>query len=230
MESSPAAFFHVLKDCGALRVIFPEIDNLFGVPQPPKYHPEIDTGVHALLALEQAARLSNKPEVRFAALMHDLGKALSPKADLPHHYGHESAGLPLLAALCKRLRAPTTYQSLAMLVMRYHTHCHKIGELRPGTAVDLLTELGAFKPHHNTLPDFVLACEADAKGRTGLESQAYPQGAYLQTLADAALAVNMAGVLAQGLQGAAIGEAIRRLRIEAVAAIIKNNPYPTTAH
>jgi tRNA nucleotidyltransferase (CCA-adding enzyme) len=230
MEPVPSAFFHVLKDCGALGVIFPEIHNLFGVPQPPKYHPEIDTGVHALMALEQAAKLSNKPEVRFAALVHDLGKALSPKENLPHHYGHESAGVPLLETLCVRLRVPSVYKSLALLVMRYHTHCHKIGELRSATAVDLLTELGAFKPHHNRLPDFVLACEADAKGRTGLENRPYPQGAYLQALALAAVSANTDCVHNQGLQGAAIGEAIRRLRIEAVAAIIKNNPYQQTRH
>lgn len=221
-EKSPSAFFEVLKDCGALAKIFPEIDNLFGVPQPPKYHPEIDTGVHVLMALEQAALLTLKPEVRFAAVMHDLGKGLSPKEDLPHHRGHERSGLPLLENLCQRLRVPTAFKSLAMLVMQYHTHCHKAFEMRPGTVADLLTSLGAFKLHHNHLQDFLLACEADAKGRAGLENQPYPQAAYLLTLAQAGAEVDTQQVIADGLQGAEIGEAVRRLRIQAITDKMKS--------
>ena len=222
-EASPSAFFYVLKDCGALEKIFPEIFNLFGVIQPEKHHPEIDTGVHTMMSLEQAALLSKKPEIRFAALVHDLGKALSPKDNLPHHYGHEVKGLPVLNELCRRLRAPASFQSLARLVMQYHTHCHKAAELKPATLVDLLIALGAFKAHHNNLPDFVLACEADAKGRTGLENRPYPQAGYLLKIAQAAASVPAEAVLNNGLQGAEIGEAIRRLRIEAVNAMIKNN-------
>ena len=220
-EPSPSSFFYILKDCGALKKIFPEIFGLFGVIQPEKYHPEIDTGIHAMMSLEQAALLSEKPEVRFAALVHDLGKALSPKENLPHHYGHEAKGLPVLDAFCRRLRVPASFRSLAMLVMRYHTHCHKAMELKPGTLVDLLTALGAFKPHHNHLPDFVLACEADAKGRTGLENRPYPQAAYLLKMAQTAASVSAESVLNKEFQGAEIGEAIRRLRIEAVNAMIK---------
>jgi tRNA nucleotidyltransferase (CCA-adding enzyme) len=215
-EPNPSAFFYALKDCGALAKIFPEIDALFGVPQPEQYHPEIDTGVHCLMALEQAALLSTKTEVRFAALVHDLGKALSPKEDLPHHRGHESAGLPVLEKLCARLRVPNAYKSLAANVMKYHTHCHKAMELRMGTLTDLLATLGTHK-QHNQFAEFLLACEADAKGRTGLENRPYPQADRLRAAARAIAAVDVSSVLTGELQGALIGEAIRQLRIKAVA-------------
>ena len=219
-ETAPSAFFYTLMDCGALEHIFPEIYKLFGVPQPPKYHPEIDTGVHSMMCLEQAALLSSKPEVRFAALVHDLGKALSPKDNLPHHYGHETKGLPVLEALCNRLRIPNAFKTLAMHVMQFHTHCHKVAELKPSTLVDLLSALGVFKSH-NQLAEFLLACEADAKGRTGLENKPYPQAVYLQTVAKTAASVDTSALMSGGLQGAEIGEAIRRLRIQAIADITK---------
>lgn len=218
IEPSPSAFFYILKDCEALQVIFPEIFNLFGVPQPAKYHPEIDTGIHVMMVLEQAALLSSKAVVRFAALMHDLGKALSPKDNLPHHHGHETVGLPVLDALCKRLRAPNNFRSLAAQVMRYHTHSHKAKELKPASVVDLLIALNAFKPT-GQLSDFLLACEADAKGRTGLENQPYPQATYLQKLAEAAKTINAAQV-PDKFTGEQIGVELRRLRIEAVRALM----------
>lgn len=221
-EPNPSAFFYALKDCGALAKIFPEIDNLFGVPQPALHHPEIDTGVHVLMALEQAARLSNNPEVRFAALVHDLGKALSPKETLPHHHGHEIAGLPLLAQLCTRLRVPKTYKTLAAHVMEYHTHCHKGMELRAGTLTDLLTTLGVHKQHHK-LEEFLLACEADARGRTGFEHRPYPQAERLRIAAKAIANVDISSALTGDLQGEMIAEAIRRLRIKAVLDVI-NTP------
>ncbi|NOU22304.1 MAG: multifunctional CCA addition/repair protein [Methyloglobulus sp.] len=219
-ERSPSAFFYTLMGCGALEKIFPEIYHLFGVPQPEKYHPEIDTGIHAMMCLEQAVLLSTKPEVRFAALVHDLGKALSPKDNLPHHYGHETKGLPVLEALCSRLRVPNAFRSLALHVMQYHTHCHKVTELKPSTLVDLLSTLGAFK-QYNHLPEFLLACEADAKGRTGLENKPYPQVAYMLTAVKAAALVDTSSLMNGDLQGAEIGEAIRQLRIQAVADITK---------
>jgi tRNA nucleotidyltransferase (CCA-adding enzyme) len=217
-ETSPSAFFHTLMDCGALEKIFPEIYALFGVPQPEKYHPEIDTGIHTMMSLEQAALLTPKPEVRFAALVHDLGKALSPKDNLPHHYGHETKGLSVLEALCNRLRVPNAFKSLALHVMQYHTHCHKVRELKPSTLVDLLSTLGAFK-QPNQLPEFALACEADAKGRTGLENNPYPQAAYLLKAAQIAMSVDTAVATGGRLQGVQIGAAIRRLRIQAIADI-----------
>jgi len=217
-EPTPAAFFHTLRDCNALARILPELENLFGVPQPERYHPEIDTGIHSLLSLEQAALLSPKTEVRFAALVHDLGKALSPKEHWPHHHGHERNGLPVLEQLCSRLRVPNAFKTLALQVMHYHTHSHRVSELRASTLTDMLANLGAFKAN-NTLDDFLLACEADAKGRTGLEHVAYPQADFIKRAAIAAANVDTHPVLQSGLKGEKIGEAIRRLRIQAVAGI-----------
>ena len=217
-EPAPAKFFQTLIDCDALAVIFPELHALFGVPQPAKYHPEIDTGIHALLCLEQAALLSPKPEVRFSALTHDLGKALSPKDNLPHHYNHEVKGLPVLDQLCERLRVPNKFKSLALNVMRHHTHAHKCMDLKPATLIDVLTELGVFRPH-NQFQEFLLACEADARGRTSLENEPYPQAGYLREAAAIAQGVTSADVMNDNLQGAKIGEVIRHLRIEAIAAL-----------
>jgi tRNA nucleotidyltransferase (CCA-adding enzyme) len=220
-EKSPSAFFYTLKDCAALDKIFPEINSLFGVPQPEKHHPEIDTGIHAMLCLEQAALLSPNPEVRFAALVHDLGKGISPKANWPHHHGHETKGLPILEQMCGRLRVPNAFKALAMQVMQYHTHCHRALELRALTITDMLAALGAYKPT-NKLPEFLLACEADAKGRTGFENILYPQAELLSGAAKAAASVDTASILNSSLKGAQIGEAIRRLRIKAVSEFIKS--------
>ncbi len=219
-EKSPSAFFYTLKACAALDKIFPEIQCLFGVPQPERYHPEIDTGIHAMLCLEQAALLSASPEVRFAALVHDLGKGVTPKTNWPHHYGHETLGLPVLEQLCMRLRVPNSFKTLAMQVMRYHTHCHRAFELRASTLTDMLAALGAFKPKHK-LPEFLQACEADAKGRTGLENTRYPQAELLSGAARTAASVDTSSILNDELKGSHIGEAIRRLRIKAVAEFIK---------
>ncbi len=215
-EQTPAAFFYTLKSCGALAKIFPELQQLFGVPQPEKHHPEIDTGLHSLLCLEQAVLLSPKPEVRFAALVHDLGKGISPPENWPHHYGHETKGLPILENMCGRLRVPNAFKSLALQVMQYHTHCHKAFDLRAATLVDVLAALGVFKAEAK-FADFLLACEADARGRTGFEQIAYPQAERMKIAAQAAASVDSAAIIAQGLQGAKIGEALRRLRIKAVA-------------
>ncbi len=216
-EATPAAFFQVLRDCGALKVIFPEIDALFGVPQPEKYHPEVDTGIHCLLVLEQAAQLSAKPEVRLAALLHDLGKAATPQEHWPSHHGHERKGLPILERLCERLRVPKVYKSLCQQVMEFHSHSHKAFELRADTVVELLQHMGVFK-HENQLEEFLLACEADARGRTGLEDRLYPQVDYLRAACKVAQAVDVGEVLSGELQGAQIGEAIRLLRVRAVSA------------
>jgi tRNA nucleotidyltransferase (CCA-adding enzyme) len=218
-EQTPSAFFHTLKDCTALEKIFPEINCLFGVPQPEKHHPEIDTGLHSMLCLEQAAQLSASPEVRFAALVHDLGKGLTPKELWPHHYGHEKNGLHALEMLCGRLRVPNAFKALAIHVMQYHTHCHKAFELRASTLTDALGVLGAFKAN-NTLHEFLLACEADAKGRTGFEHTSYPQAEMIKLAAKAAASVDTSVILSSELEGAKIGEAIRRLRIKAVADVI----------
>lgn len=214
-ETTPAAFFQTLMECGALAVIFPEIHALFGVPQPPKYHPEVDTGVHSLMSLTQAAKLSGKPEVRLAALLHDLGKALTDPQKWPSHHGHERKGLPVLERFCQRLRVPKAYKTLCAQVMEYHTHCHRAYELRGDTLVDMLQTIGAFKPD-NHLEDFLAACEADARGRTGFEDVEYPQADYLAKAARTALGVDTRQVLQDNLRGAQIGAAIQKLRSQAV--------------
>lgn len=219
MEDLPSIFFSVLRECGALARLFPEIDALFGVPQPPVHHPEIDTGVHTLLVLDQAARLSADPVVRFAALTHDLGKALTDPADWPRHHGHEKRGLPVLARLCDRLKAPNVYRRLAEQVMRYHGHAHRALELRPSTLVDLLQRLDAYR-QKDTLERFLLACEADARGRPGFEQRAYPQAARLATAHRAALTAAVQPLLAQGHRGEALGQALRLERIRRVRAAI----------
>jgi tRNA nucleotidyltransferase (CCA-adding enzyme) len=196
-------------------VIFPEIDALFGVPQPEKYHPEIDTGVHTLMTLAQAAKLSAKVEVRLAALLHDLGKALTPRQRWPSHHGHEQLGLPVLEQFCKRVRVPKNYKSLCLLVMQYHTHCHRSLELRADTLTDLLQAVFAYK-YPERLEDFILACEADARGRTGLEERSYAQADYLRQVAQAAIVIDAEPILNSRLQGAEIGVAIRKLRIAAI--------------
>ncbi|MDI1229963.1 MAG: multifunctional CCA addition/repair protein [Methylobacter sp.] len=225
-EKSPSAFFYTLKACAALDKIFPEIQCLFGVPQPEHYHPEIDTGIHVMLCLEQAALLSASPEVRFAALVHDLGKGVTPRTNWPHHYGHETQGLRILEQLCMRLRVPNSFKTLAMQVMQYHTHCHRVFELRASTITDMLAALGAYKPRHK-LSEFLQACEADAKGRTGFENTPYPQAELLSGAAKAAASVDTSSILNGELKGSHIGEAIRRLRIKAVAEFIKAESAPT---
>lgn len=218
-EKTPAAFFYTLRECDALATIFPEINQLFGVPQPEKHHPEIDTGIHSLLCLEQAAKLSSRAEVRLAALLHDLGKAMTDPEKWPSHHGHEKLGLAVLDRFCMRLRIPKKFKTLACHTMRYHTHCHRVFELRASTLTDMLGHLGAFKSATSVEP-FLLACEADARGRTGFENRAYPQSAYLCKAAQAAFSVDTSAILNSDLQGSKIGDAIRRLRISAVSRVL----------
>jgi tRNA nucleotidyltransferase (CCA-adding enzyme) len=214
-EPTPTAFFTILKECQALERIFPEIQALFGVPQPAQHHPEIDSGIHSLMCLEQAATLSAKPQVRLAALLHDLGKAITPKDILPHHYGHEKKGLPILERFCQRLRVPNEFKTLAAQVMEYHTHCHTVLQLRPSTLTDMFLALGAFKKGYD-IEDFLLSCEADAKGRLGKQQDAYPQADYLRKAWQAAHQIDTQAVLASDKRGAQIGAAIRQLRVDAI--------------
>lgn len=216
-ERSPTEFFRVLRECGALPVLLPEIERLFGIPQPEKHHPEIDTGVHTLMVLEQAAKLTDDVKVRFAALTHDLGKALTPKENWPHHYNHEELGQPALENLCQRLRVPGNYARLARQVMRYHGRCHRVFEIRASTLVDTLQSLNAFRKD-TTLQPFVLACEADARGRTGFESREYPQADFFLEAQSAALSVQAAPLIEQGLENEAIGQKLREMRISEVKA------------
>ena len=219
-EKRPARFFEVLREVGALARIFPELDALFGVPQRPEYHPEIDTGVHTLLVLEQAARLSPEPRVRFAALLHDLGKGTTPQAEWPKHIGHAERSVDLVRALCKRLRVPNEYRDLALHVARFHGSMHRIGELRDATLLDTLEALDVFR-RPERIEQFVLACEADFRGRTGYEDRPYPQAEAFRHACAAARAVDTAGIAA-GRSGPQVGEAIRAARVAAIRAVRAN--------
>lgn len=219
-ERTPVKFFEVLRDCGALAKLFPEVEALFGVPQPEQHHPEIDTGVHTFMVLTVAARLSPEPMVRFAALTHDLGKGTTPKAQWPKHIGHEERGVALVRALCQRFRVPNDYRDLAVLVSRFHLHCHRALELRPSTLLETLEGLDVFR-RPERLEQFLLACEADFRGRTGYEERPYPQVERFRHAFEAARAVDAAGIAAAVTQsgGKDIGEKIRQARITAVGAV-----------
>jgi tRNA nucleotidyltransferase (CCA-adding enzyme) len=217
-ETRPEVFFETLRACGALAVIFAEIDALFGVPQPPRWHPEIDTGVHVMLAVRQAAQLGASGAVRFAALTHDLGKACTPREHWPSHHGHEALGVPLIEALCDRLRVPNGHRELAILTARHHTLVHRAGELKPATLLTLLENCDAVR-RPERFAELLLACEADARGRTGKESQPYRQAAYLKTVLAAAAAVTLTEPERRDLPGPAIGEELRRRRLAAITAV-----------
>lgn len=217
-ESHPQRFIGVLRECGALVVLFPEIDCLFGIPQPARYHPEIDTGDHVLRVLRIAEALSEDTRVRFAALVHDLGKGATPKGQWPHHRGHEERGVRLVRALCERLRIPNDYRELAEQVARHHLHCHRAFELRADTVLKILQELDAFR-RPERFARFLLVCEADARGRKGLETQPYPQAGYLRRVLAAAQAVDSSEIIAAGFSGKAIGEELQHRRVAAIAAL-----------
>jgi tRNA nucleotidyltransferase (CCA-adding enzyme) len=218
-EPRPDAFIAVLRDCGALARIFPELDALWGVPQPERWHPEIDTGAHMLLVMRQAALLSDNPRVRFAALMHDLGKGTTPPECWPRHLGHEERGAALLRGLAERLRIPTDYRQLAELTARWHGLAHRALELRPGTLLELLENCDALR-RPERFREFLLACEADCRGRPGWEQREYREGAALNQALEAALAATLDERERAGLSGVGIGEALRRRRIEAIGAAL----------
>ena len=214
-EQQPPRFFEVLRECGAQARVLPELDALFGVPQVPEYHPEIDTGVHTLMVLAQATRLSGDPRVRFAALLHDLGKGTTPPAEWPKHHGHEERGAALVRSLSQRLRVPNEYRDLAILVARFHMHCHRAAELRDVTLLETLEALDAFR-RPERVEQFVLACEADFRGRSGYEDRPYPQADIFRQAFAAARGVDAGQVAASGGSGPEIAEKIRRQRIAAI--------------
>jgi tRNA nucleotidyltransferase (CCA-adding enzyme) len=217
-ESAASTFFRVLRECGALARIYPEIDALFGVPQPARWHPEIDTGVHTLMVLDQAVRLSGETRVRFAALVHDLGKAATAPSQWPAHHGHEERSVALIEALAARLRVPGDYRDLAVIVARHHGVVHRAFELRPKTILELIERADAVR-RPERFAAALLACEADARGRLGLESAPYPQREYLLAAQSAAAAVKpTAEELAAG-GGPGIAELLRRRRLEAITAV-----------
>lgn len=217
---NPEVFFAVLHECGALKVIFPEIERLFGVPQPKRWHPEIDTGIHTLMVLAQAAQLSDDTTVRFAALTHDLGKGITPPAHWPSHRGHEELSVALVLALSERLRVPNAHRDLAVQVARFHGHCHRALELRPRTLLKLLDAVDAFR-RPERFEQFLLACEADARGREGLEDSEYPQARRLRQVFAAARAVDPGSLDLANLSGEQIKEKLRDARSKAIKSAIK---------
>ncbi|MGY1450355.1 multifunctional CCA addition/repair protein [Pseudomonas chlororaphis] len=217
MEDHPQVFIRVLHDCGALKVLLPEVEALFGVPQPAAHHPEIDSGVHTLSVLEQAA-LHNQPlSVRWACLLHDLGKGLTPQSEWPQHIAHEHKGLKLIKCVNERFKAPRDCQELALLVGQYHTHGHRALELKPSTLAQLLQSFDVYR-RPQRFEEFIAACEMDARGRLGLEERAYPQADYLRGAATAARTVAVQPLLEQGFKGPELGEALKRERLKALKA------------
>ena len=196
----PEIFIKTLRDCGALAVLFPEIDCLFGIPQPEKWHPEIDTGLHTLMVCARAAQLSEDPAIRFAAQLHDLGKGLTPIANWPRHVGHEKLGLNAIQALCDRFRVPTVFRQLAFMVCQEHTNVHKAGELRPETFLKIFDRNDCWRKPER-VSQLALCCQADHQGRTGFENTSYPQGEWLTAAFDVANSVDIKAIPAAGHQG-----------------------------
>jgi tRNA nucleotidyltransferase (CCA-adding enzyme) len=216
----PDVYFAVLRDCTALARVFPEIDALFGVPQPEQWHPEIDTGVHTLLVLRVAAQLSPNEAVRFAALTHDLGKAVTPQGLLPKHYGHEQKSEEILEKLCERLPVPNRFRDLARHVARQHGNVHRALELKPETILRIVMEVDGLR-QPDRFEEFLLACEADKRGRKGLENEPYPEADRFRTALRAARGVDAGKVRAESaLEGEALGQAIHRARLAAVKAAL----------
>ena len=216
MEAQPSRMFRALRDCGALARLFPEVDRLFGVPQPPEHHPEIDTGVHVMLVIDWAARQGMNLPVRFAALTHDLGKGVTPPELWPRHHGHEARSVELVRALCERIRVPADCRDLAVAVARDHGIVHRALELRPGTVVELLERVDAFR-RPERFEDFLLACECDFRGRPGYEDKPFPEPDFLRQALQTAQAIDAAAV-ARSVEPARIRDAIFQARAAAVAA------------
>lgn len=220
MSEKPSRMFEVLRECGALKVLLPELDRLWGVPQRPQYHPEIDTGVHMMLVMDMAARLNMPLPVRVACLMHDLGKGTTPADALPRHIGHEGRSVKLLQAVCDRLRVPSDCKELAEVVAREHGNIHRSAELEPEALMRVLERCDALRQAERFVR-VLQACECDARGRLGFEEAVYPQAERLRQAQQAALTVDTAPIAqaaaAQGLKGPSIGEQIAKARVQAIA-------------
>lgn len=214
----PEVFIEVLRECGALATLLPEVDCLFGIPQPEKYHPEIDTGIHVLMSMNMAARQGGSAEVVFALLLHDLGKGLTRPEDLPSHIGHELRGVPLVDRVCERLRVPGSYRNLALKVCELHLRCHRLMEARPTTVLELIEKADLLR-RPERIDDFILACRADYLGRKGLEDRPYPQGERLHQALNAVLSIRARDMATEGLDGIQIGEKLRNARVDAIADI-----------
>lgn len=215
-SQSPQVFFEVLREAQALKILLPEIDQLFGVPNPPKWHPEIDSGVHTMMVVEQAARLTTDPVVRFAALVHDVGKALTPPQKWPSHHGHGQSGLKLIAALSQRLRIPNQYKELAMLVSDHHCKIHRCDDMRKDTIIKLFDKLDVWRKPERYY-QFLLTCEADARGRLHFEQCDYPQRQTMLNYFEMARRVEVQVIIKQGISGADIKPALFKARVAAIS-------------
>lgn len=222
-EKTPQAFISVLRDCGALKRIIPELDCLWGVPQPEEHHPEIDTGIHTMLVLEQACKLSPDPQVRFAALFHDLGKGTTPKEEWPRHIAHEARGAEIVKNVCQRLRVPKEYRDLAERTARLHLNYHRALELKPATVVKTLEQLDAFR-NPERFEKFLLASEADARGRPGYENKVFPQADYFRQAYAVSKAVDISSLREQGYENQQLAEKIKQERVKTVAELKKHFP------
>ena len=228
-EKNPEIYFETLHKTGALSVLFPEIDALYGVPNPVKHHPEVDSFIHTMLVLKQAVNLTennpilNKSAVRFATICHDLGKALTPQNILPHHYGHEQAGIKPTRALCKRLKVPSYFQELAELTCEFHTHIHKAFELRAETVITLFNRFDVWRKPQR-FQEFLQVCLADTRGRTGFENKDYPQIDYINQLLQAANEVDVRQIIADGFEKQEIRNELTKRRILAVKQTKANYP------
>lgn len=219
-EQSPREFIRVLRACGALQCILPELDCLFGIPQPEQHHPEVDTGEHILLALTKAVQLSSDRATRFAVLVHDLGKGLTPAEQWPRHIAHEKRGIKLIESLAQRLKVPKQYTELAKLVAGYHSHVHRALEMRPVKILELLETTDALR-RPDRFEQFLLACEADARGRTGFEDRVYPQAAKIRTAFSAFKSISPQDLVKAGYNGKQLGEQLRQLRLKAIGSSMK---------
>ncbi|VFS61103.1 Multifunctional CCA protein [Leminorella grimontii] len=220
---APQTFFQTLRDCGALAVLFPELDALFGVPAPEKWHPEIDTGVHVLMVLEMAARLSKDVDVRFSALLHDVGKGLTPPNLWPHHPGHGTAGIRLVEDICQRYRIPNATRELARLVSEFHDRVHTVYRLSPEALLELFDTVDVWRKPQR-LEQLLLVSEADYRGRTGWQEKPYPQANYLNEAYRVACAVSVKEIVAAGFSGIAIKDELTQRRIAALRTWIDSQP------
>lgn len=215
-EKDPSQFILTLRECGALARIWPALNKLWGIPQPEKYHPEIDTGVHIMKSLKIACQFSPQdPQVLFAVLCHDLGKGETPQDEWPSHKGHEEAGVPLIKAFCQHYRVPNEYRDLAIITSRYHLHCHRVDELKASTLLKTLEHLDAFRKPHR-FEQFLKACEADARGRTGLEDNAYPQAEKMRKAFYLAKEVPISPLVAAGYEGEVLGQKLHQERVSVI--------------
>lgn len=221
-EANPEVFFTVLRDCGALKVLWPSLDALWGIPNPATWHPEICSGLHTMMTLQRAVQLKASTRVRFAAVSHDLGKTLTSSDKWPSHQGHEKAGLPLIEDICAQLKVPTDYKVLALKVCEFHLHCHKAFELKASTILKLFERLDVWRKP-DEFNDFLLACQADAQGRKGMNDAPYPQVDYLKSLYAQALKITAQPFVKQGLKGIQIKDAIYKARLDLIKTLITNH-------